>query len=40
VTPISPQTRALLRKFKSEVTQLEKKWKAVVRAQKQKKRKT
>jgi hypothetical protein len=33
-TPISPETRALLREFKAEVTTLEKKWKAAVAARK------
>jgi len=31
-TPKSPETRALLREFNAEVSQLEKKWKAVVKA--------
>jgi hypothetical protein len=33
-TPVSPETRALLREFKAEVTKLEKKWKAAVAARK------
>jgi hypothetical protein len=31
-TPKNPETRALLREFKAEVTRLEKRWKAAVAA--------
>ena len=37
-TPKSPETRALLREFKAGVSQLEKKWKAVVKAREKQKK--
>ena len=36
LTPKNPQTRALLRKFKTEVARFEKKWKAIIKARKKK----
>jgi hypothetical protein len=36
-TPQSPETRALLREFKAGVSQLEKKWNAIIKARKKRK---